>query len=242
MEKSVLKKPSDIKDVFGAFLVENAEFSKGKYEMPVVRSNIDELPTSLFSYQKIGNQKLELPSQTACHFYVYDYIFDGTYGVWNSLIRGIEFKKGFNLDKLKHFDYIIVPDYSLNGDMPLPFQIWNVYRSRVVAHALQDLGYKVIINVRWSYEESFEFCFEGIEKGSIVAVGSYGCSKNPADKNMFNKGLKELISRVNPQKIIIYGSLTESAEFILKKQHQDYIVFQSDTAIAMEEYRHGNES
>ena len=67
MKKSVLKKPSDIKDVFGAFLVENAQFSKGKYDMPVVRSNIDELPTSLFSYQKVGKKKLELQPKTALH-------------------------------------------------------------------------------------------------------------------------------------------------------------------------------
>ena len=128
MKKSVLKKPSDIKDVFGAFLVENAQFSKGKYDMPVVRSNIDELPTSLFSYQKVGKKKLELQPKTALHFYVYDYIFDGEHGVWNALIRGTEFARGFNLGKLEGFDCIIVPDFSLYMDMPVEWQIWNVYR------------------------------------------------------------------------------------------------------------------
>ena len=42
MKKSCLKKPSNKKDVFGAFLIENADFSKGKYNMPTVKSNIDE--------------------------------------------------------------------------------------------------------------------------------------------------------------------------------------------------------
>ena len=168
MKKSVLKKPSDIKDVFGAFLVENAQFSKGKFDMPVVRSNIDELPTSLFSYQKVGKKKLELPAKTALHFYVYDYIFDGEYGVWNALIRGSEFARGFNLEKLEGFDYIIVPDFSLYMDMPIGWQIWNVYRSRVVAYALQELGYKVIINVRWTDETSYEFCFEDLFFITIV--------------------------------------------------------------------------
>lgn len=242
MKKSVLKKPSDIKDVFGAFLVENAQFSKGKYDMPVVRSNIDELPTSLFSYQKVGKKKLELQPKTALHFYVYDYIFDGEHGVWNALIRGTEFARGFNLGKLEGFDYIIVPDFSLYMDMPVEWQIWNVYRSRVVAHALQELGYKVIINVRWTDETSYEFCFEGIEEGSIIAVGSYGCSKERIDRALFDNGLEEAIKRLRPKSIIIYGSLTNTAKDILESNHQEYMVFKSDTATAMEEFRHGNES
>lgn len=242
MKKSVLKKPSDIKDVFGAFLVENAQFSKGKYDMPVVRSNIDELPTSLFSYKKVGKKKLELQPKTALHFYVYDYIFDGEHGVWNALIRGTEFARGFNLGKLEGFDCIIVPDFSLYMDMPVEWQIWNVYRSRVVAHALQELGYKVIINVRWTDETSYEFCFEGIEEGSIIAVGSYGCSKERIDRALFDNGLEEAIKRLRPKSIIIYGSLTNTAKDILESNHQEYMVFKSDTATAMEEFRHGNES
>lgn len=241
MKKSNLKKPSNIKDVFGAFLVENAQFTQGKYDMPIVRSNIDELPSALFSYQKVGSNQKDIASGTALHFYVYDYLFDGEYGVWNSLIRGVEFKRGFNLDKLEGFDYIITPDYSLNGDMPIEWQIWNVYRSRVVTIALQELGYKVLVNARWTYENSFEFCFAGIEEGSIVAVGSYGCSKKRTDKKMFDNGLNELIIRVKPKTIIIYGTLTDSAKVILKKHNQEYVAFRSDTDIAMEESRHGNE-
>lgn len=242
MKKSSLKKPSDIKDVFGAFLVENAQFSKGKYDMPVVRSNVDELPTSLFSYQKVGNKKLELPPRTALHFYSFDYIFDGEHGIWNSLVRGIEFVRGFNLKKLEGFDSIIAPDFSLYLDMPIAWQIWNVYRSRVVVHALQELGYKVIVNVRWTDEASYEFCFEGIEEGSLVAVGSYGCSNRLADRKLFDAGLEELIRRINPAAIIVYGSVTDSMKRVLETHKQKYYIFHSDTSVAMEEYRHGNES
>lgn len=241
MNKSKLKKPSDKKDIFGAFLVENAEFTQGSHDMPIVRSNINELPTSLFSYHRVGKKKLDISKRTALHFYLYDYCFDGEYGIWNSLIRGVEFKRGFNLEKLVGFDYIIVPDYSLNADMPIDWQSWNIYRSRVVAHALQNLGYKVIINARWSDERSYEFCFTGIEEGSVVAVSSYGCSKELIDKNMFEKGLIELIVRIKPKTIILYGSLTESIKQIFEDFNQNYIVFRSDTEIAMEVNHHGNE-
>ena len=243
MKKSFLKKSSNIKDVFGAFLVENAKYTTDeKYDMPIVKSNIEQLPTSLFSYQEVGKKDLDIPSGTALHFYIFDYLFDGENGVWNSLIRGIEFKRGFNLDKLDKFDSIIVPDYSLYGDLPIEWQIWNVYRSRVVAHALQELGYKVIINARWADERSYEFCFTGIEMGSIVAVGTHGCSKELVDRYLFDQGLVELIKRVKPQTIIFYGALTDSVKALLNEYNQNYIVFKSDTAKSMEVYHHGNES
>ena len=241
MKKSSLKKPSDKKDVFGAFLVENARFSKGKHDMPIVRSNIDALPTSVFSYQRVGNKKIEHPAGTALHFYIDDYVFDGRYGIWNALIYGTEFARGFNLGKLEGFDYIIAPDYSLTLDMPFDLQSRNVYRSRVVVHALQDLGYKVIVNVRWTDESSYEFCYEGIEEGSIVAVGSYGCSKAIVDRKLFDPGLEEMIRRIKPEAIIFYGSLTESVKRILDKYNQKYIAFKPDITVAMEEYHHGNE-
>ena len=242
MNKSILKKPSDIKDVFGAFLLEGAEFSKGKYDMPAVRTNIDGLPKQLMSYQRVGNSQQPIPPGTALHFYVYDYLFDGEHGIWNSLIRGVEFKHGFNLQKLQGFDYIIVPDFSLYLDMPMAMQIWNIYRSRVVAYALQQLGYKVIINVRWTDENSYEFCFEGIEYGSVVAVGSYGCSKEKVDITLFNAGLEEMIKRIRPSVIIFYGTVKESTKIILERYEQKYIAFGSDTANVMEKVRHGNES
>ena len=241
MKKSVLRKPSDVKDVFGAFLLEGARYT-GKYDMPVVKSNIDKIPEYLESYQKAGRKDRMILPGTALHFYNFDYICDGELGAWNSLIRGVEFKKGFNLDKLNGYDYIIVPDLSLYGDMPLSMQIWNIYRARVIAYALQQLGYKVIINVRWTNEISFEFCFDGIESGSIVAVGSYGCSKALADRYLFDKGLEELIKRVQPECIIFYGTVTDSMKAILDKYNQKYVVFVPDTTSAMEVYKHGNES
>lgn len=241
MKKVTLKKPSDKKDVFGAFLLERAQYSKGKYDMPIVRSNIDKLPEYLESYQRAGRKyKVILPG-TALHFYVFDYIFDGEYGIWNAFIRGVEFKKGFSLDKLDGYDYIIIPDFSLYGDMPVAMQIWNIYRARVIAYALQQLGYKVIINVRWTDENSYEFCFAGIEEGSIVAVGSYGCSKSLADRHLFDKGLEELINRVHPESIIFYGTVTDSMKVILDKYNRKYVAFVPDTASVMEVYKHGNE-
>ncbi len=232
MDKNTLKKVTNIKDVFGAFLLEGAQFA-GKYDMPVVKSNIDDIPHYLSSYKYNCRSNLVIYPKTALHFYNFDYVFDGEHGVWNSFVRGIEFKKGFNLSKLNGYEYVISPDYSLYLDMPVSMQIWNIYRSRVITYALQQLGYKVIVNVRWTDNKSYEFCFDGIVEGSIVAVGSYGCSKKREDCYLFENGLKELIKRIKPKTIIIYGSLTDSVKEILEDYNQEYCSFESDISKVM---------
>lgn len=49
---------------------------------------------------------------------------------------------------------------------------------------------------------SFNFCFDGIEKGSIVAVSTIGVKNQ---KSHFMLGYNEMLSRIKPSKIICYG-------------------------------------
>ena len=58
-------------------------------------------------------------------------------------------------------------------EMPYALQIYNTFRNRWCGAYLSDKGIKVIPTVSWSDEKSIEFCFKGIEKGSIVAVSTY---------------------------------------------------------------------
>jgi len=67
---------------------------------------------------------------------------------------------------------------------------------------LQQQGIKVIPTVRWGDLTSFNFCFDGIEKGSIVAVSTIGVKKQ---KSHFMLGYNEMLSRIKPSKIICYG-------------------------------------
>ena len=50
---------------------------------------------------------------------------------------------------------------------------------------------------------SYDFCFDGVEKGSIVAVGMIGCKRN---KTGFMRGYNEMLNRIQPDKIICYGT------------------------------------
>ena len=90
--------------------------------------------------------------------------------------------------------------------MPLVMQIWNTYRGRALATWLWNNGVEMIPNVRFNDERTYEFCFDGIEKLKTVAVGTHGCIKNSTDKEYFKKGLSELVKRLSPKAIIVYGA------------------------------------
>jgi hypothetical protein len=94
-----------------------------------------------------------------------------------------------------------------------PFHIkrvlWNTYRNRTIGYWLYKNGVPVIANVRWYDERSYEFCFSGIAYGSVVAVGSHGCIKKADDKKYFIRGLKEMIARLRPKTILVYGRVPD---------------------------------
>lgn len=69
-------------------------------------------------------------------------------------------------------------------------------------------GIRVIPTVNWGDESTFDFYFDGIEKGSTVAVSTYpalehGCCQG--QKEWFMSGYNEMLQRIEPEKIICYN-------------------------------------
>lgn len=63
--------------------------------------------------------------------------------------------------------------------------------------------------VNWGGESTFDFCFDGIEKGSFVAVSTYMASANDNrsdQKEWFMAGYNELLRRIEPEKVICYNT------------------------------------
>lgn len=182
-------------DSFHADLVKDAMFD-GKWEIPRIESNVDEIPTSLVLFTEM--RKTTNTNQWV-HFYTDDRRFEV---VWTHP------KKYLSI--LQRFKGIISPDFSLFLDMPLSMQIWNVYRSHAISHWLATNGVKVIPNIRWGDERSYEFCFDGIVPGGTVAVGSHGCIRDSRDRLYFERGFAEMCKRLKPHTILVYGSVSDS--------------------------------
>lgn len=117
---------------------------------------------------------------------------------------------------LKKFAGVISPDASVYIDMPLCLQITDVYFNRALGHYLQQQGMYVIPNIRWGDERTYTTCelpekiaFLGVEKESIVAVGSYGQIHGKEAKRHFKQGLAAMLEELEPKIVLVYGSLSD---------------------------------
>lgn len=200
-------------DSFHAYLVKDAVFD-GKWEIPRIESAVDEVPQSLLLFTEMRKAK---NLNQWIHFYTDDRRFEV---LWTQPQK--------HLKVLQKFDGIISPDYSLCVDMPLSMQVWNVYRNHAISHWLTTKGVKVIPNIRWGDERSYEFCFDGIVPGSIVAVGSHGCIRNSTSRQYFERGLEEMNKRLRPHTILVYGLAPDSIFLKYVKAGVNIIAFPSE--------------
>lgn len=170
------------------------ERTAGFYQMPIIKK-IDYIPKDLisFNYAKTAQDK-----SVGVHFYIDDYQFER---VWNNPIMYV--------DILKEFDCVITPDFSLYLDMPIAMKIWNTYRNRLIGQIMYDCGIKVIPNVSWAEEDTFKFCFDGIEPGGTVSISTIGVKRDPEAKAIWTAGVTEMIKRIKPKAILVYGGKIE---------------------------------
>lgn len=93
----------------------------------------------------------------------------------------------------------------------------------------------VINNVRWGTQETYRYCFEGIPKKSIIAIGTCGGSpRKYEDRERFEKGLDELVRVLCPHTIVVYGSSSYPCFDKLIDQGIKVVSFPSQTAQAFE--------
>lgn len=121
------------------------------------------------------------------------------------------------VEDLKRFPGVITPDCSLYIDAPLCVQIVDIYLNRAVGHYLQKQGIYVIPNIRWGDERTYtsnelgeKVAFQGVDKHSIVSVGTYGQIKSAESKRYFREGLEAMLDELEPKVVLVYGSMPDS--------------------------------
>ena len=110
---------------------------------------------------------------------------------------------------LKKFPGVISPDFSKYRNMPLWQQIEAQGRAQALGYWLEKNGVPVIPNVRWGDKRTYEFCFDGISPHKTVAIGSLGCLKDRVERSHFEFGLKAMVERLCPERILVYGRAPE---------------------------------
>lgn len=132
------------------------------------------------------------------HFFIDDYQFERLWSNPTQYIKLLSKAKG-----------IITTDFSIYQDMPKAMQIYNCYRNRALARYFQTHGLKIIPAVGWSDSMSFDWCFDGISKGSAVAVSTNGCMQNKEALKCFLSGFNRLLEEIDPCQIILVGRVPE---------------------------------
>lgn len=174
------------------------EETAGKWQMPILKP-CDHIPTDLIPFHwAYPSTCKETEYKKGVHFYIYDYLFER---FWN--------RPEAYLDKLSRFDCVLTPDFSMYLDMPLAAQMWSVYRSRLMGKIMQDYGIRVIPSLMWSTPDSFEFCFEGLPKHSVVSVSTVGVMRDKEAQKIWVAGMDEAMRVLDPAHIVAYGKPIE---------------------------------
>lgn len=173
-------------------LVRNEFKGVGKYGMPLIkRQNIDLDKIELLAFTKTKHNDEENQNKTI-HFFTYDWNFQSVYE-----------KPEESLEKLDQYYALLTPEFSTYKDMPLARQIDSVFKNRWCGAFWQKQGMIVIPTISWGSIPCLEFCFDGIERGSVVAVSTYTREDNKDD---FMLGYNKMLEIIEPSAIICYGT------------------------------------
>ena len=192
-----------IDDGFSSHLVETALFD-GVFEIPHIPGPKEIIiPKGMIPFSKRKQSKTHLE---AVSFYEHDIKF-----------KTILTSTDKYISELNDFPAIISPDCSLYRDMPFVLQITNTYMNRAIGVYLYANGFYVIPNVRWGDERTYTTCeisekiaFLGVDRNSIVSIGTYGCIRGKENKYHFKAGLEAMLDELTPKVVLVYGSMPKS--------------------------------
>lgn len=155
-------------------------------------------PQKMIAYNDKGRCENPEPG-SAIHFFLDDYRFET---VWSQPLR--------SLARISRAGMALSPDFSLWTEMPLSMQLWQVYRSRWCAMWMHEHGIAVIPTISWSTPDSWNFCFDGVQHDSVVAISTVGVTQDSID--LFRAGLSMLWIKLRPTQILVYGRMLPELE------------------------------
>lgn len=165
------------------------------YQFSIIKKAPEFEIKKLISFRQMGKcVTFAYPERVAVHFFKDDYRFEKFYTS----------PKDEDITALAQYPCTFTPDFSLYPEMPLWMQIQQVAKSRWCGAHWQASGLWVIPSISWSTKESFDFCFDGIETGSAVAVSTVG---NRGNSKAFLLGYNKMLEVINPEVIYCYGTV-----------------------------------
>src|SRR5574344_1598791 len=170
-------------------------------------------------------EKNEVAGQKTC--YCVRESFKDIFGVY--LLETLSFEGNYDMPVIGNFDDLTCIEYLALYSEPKDYTktintcvcfyqydhvfdgIHGLYNSRICACWLAvNTSASIIPNLRWTFPFSFDYCFDGIMKGSNIAIGLLGQMHHKENRKMFLNGFKIAIDRIIPKSIITYGFVTNN--------------------------------
>ena len=168
---------------------------EGTLRMPAIEpTDVDVSDTPLIGFNYALTEKH--PEDKIVHFFIDDYQFDR---VWNN--------PDAYLAVLGRFKAVVSPDFSLYLDFPPAVQHYNNYRRQWCGAYWQEHGITVIPTVRWSDEDSYEWCFDGIPHHSLVCISTVGGFKEKTVSEKWMQGYRKAMEVLEPSYILFFGKV-----------------------------------
>jgi len=111
----------------------------------------------------------------------------------------------YYLDYILKLQGFISTDFSLYRDYSHDALVWNCYRNRCIAYAIQQAGGIVIPTASFGPEKTWKWCFDGLPMNSSLAITTNGTLSDPEARRLFVGGIEALIYSKNPTNLIICG-------------------------------------
>ncbi len=194
-------------EIFGSKYMGNA-MKTGKYDFAKLKAYKDEIPSMYITLSELSQQGN--PKACVTHFEA-DYNLER---LWANADKYIPI--------YAKYQCVSEPDFSLKIGMSLGAQIANCFRNRALGFYFQKCGLPLLPSMSWSSTSSYEFCFDGYEKGGAVIVSTTGVMSREQDIFYFCLGFKEMLKRVAPDAVILLGEINDRIRDIIPTQLDVY--------------------
>lgn len=187
----------EIEDSFKAFLIEKAQLTD-KEGYPKIRKDMisKNLPIDIITFE----ESLKIPKGQRKKYFVCSFAPDKSFmRIYNNPKRYIDY--------FKQFAGILGFDFSVHSDMPLIVQKTQMNVNLSLTYYYGNNGISVIPNIRTGSNYISEEFYETIPKNVLVAVGTHGFIKSRVQRYEWYYCLREIINKLNPSGIIVYGTL-----------------------------------
>ena len=171
----------------------------GHYDFPAIADKEITLPKYIVPFSERGRIKDEVKKDVALHFYISDIDF----------LEFLNYPEEY-LDEIKKFGGIISLDLTIYTNMVLVQQLYRCFLNGVYTFFFQKHGINVVPNVSWGKPATFEFCFDGLPRGSTYAISTYESLDDEESCQAFKEALGKILETLTPKLMLVYGKMPDS--------------------------------